>query len=113
MGAIMEGITSLWKAPTRKAARKLAVHGFRRSEFPGTSGEFPDGKAYFAARRELAQTYASAYGAGIIEVQISRREYETHFAKFEEIELASGEVQVAIPRDFLRLLNKLTLRRIW
>lgn len=109
----MPGLISLWKAPTKKLARKFVKSGFHASDFKGGPGQFRDGKAYFAKGRRLAQTYAESFGGGVIEVQMHRDDYKLHFQRFEERYQGGDEIQVPIPRDFLSQFNTMTIRRIW
>lgn len=109
----MPEIISIWKAPKKKLAAKQLRAGFRRSDFKGAPGQFPNGRAYFAKDRKLAEMYASSYQGGIIEIQMLVVDYKVHFQKFENRYSGSNEIELAIPRDFLKALNKMTIRRIW
>ena len=109
----MREIVSLWKAPTKKLARKLETAGFKPKFYQGTPGQFPDGKAYFAKTIEFAQTYASCFGKGVIEVQLYQSDYVAFFQQFEQRCSGTSEIEIAIPRDFLGQFNKMTIRRIW
>jgi hypothetical protein len=109
----MAEIVSLWKAPHPGTGKRQADSGFVADDYPGFAGAIPDGRAYFAANRELAEEYAVCYGEGIIEVRLERSDYERFFKQFEEQYQDGRLLQVPIPNWRPALLNARTVERIY
>jgi|ERR1043165_6813704 hypothetical protein len=109
----MARLISPWKAPRQKLVRTFMARSFDPKYFRGAPGQFFDGKAYFAKQRELADEYERYYGGGVIEVQMESEDYRVRFQCFEEQYQATNWLQIAVPRDFLELFNRMTVRRIW
>ena len=112
-GTEVARMISLWKAPHWGTAQRLLKEGFSPNDYPGFTGEIPDGRAYFALQIELANEYAACYGDGIIEVRLSQSDYERHFQRFDMPYQDTGLSQIVIPKEFLPLLNALTIERVF
>ena len=107
----MDEHISLWKAPTSAFSQEFMLYGFAEKYFRIEPGIY-DGKAYFAKTKTLARDYSWCYGAGIIEVRMKLDDYASHFIDFEQLCPGTVEIEIAIPRERLNLLNRLTLERI-
>jgi hypothetical protein len=102
---------SLFKAPSQGMGATWYKQGFRASDFPGKPGEVPDGFAYFALDRAIADEYAKSYGEGVIEVQIPSDEYDAKFKKFQYPYDGGPLIEVPIPADMVEQLN--VYPRVW
>ena len=95
----------LYKAPPRGGGQRMSDSGFRASDYPGRPGEVPDGFAYFANDRELADQFARHYGEGVIEVQIPRAAYLRKFQQFEAPYQGGPLTELPIPARLVEQLN--------
>lgn len=100
-----EDTVSLFKASQRGLGESHYANGYAASDFPGNG-------AYFAKEKELADSFATHYGEGVIETKVPRSVYEEHFAQHEMPFLGSPPgTELAIPPDKLELLSQ--FERIW
>ena len=105
----MPQTVSIWKASVRGLGERHLAQGYPAEDFPGRP--FGNGKAYFAADRELAAQYASpdigAYEDFVIEIAIPVEDYERTFRKFETPLATSEGVfnELPIPTSLLETLN--------
>jgi hypothetical protein len=100
---------SLFKAPQRGQGQHQHINGYRMDDFPGDARDkyaMPDGHAYFAADRSIAEEYAKAYGEGIIEIKIPALDYDQHFRQYHRnYHGSSDRQQVPIPNYDVEKLN--------
>ncbi|MFD1145582.1 DNRLRE domain-containing protein [Saccharothrix hoggarensis] len=107
-------VVSVWKAPGKGAGQRTFDQGFRKSDYPGSPGARqpdPDGTAYFAKERGLADTYARSYGEGVIEVRVPRGDYDRLFRQFERKYQGGPLIELRIPADVVEKLNRYP--RVW
>ena len=87
-------------------------------DFPGRLGACPDGRAYFAKDRWIAEEFAArqlqGYEDFVIEVAIPRIIYEESFQNCEQpVVLGTRQgVQLVIPAAQLDVLNESGTRRV-
>ena len=91
--------------------------GYPAGDFPGEGEDHPDGCAYFARDRWIAEEFASKdllqYEDWIIEVRIPVETYQHVFAAFERPfhSTKGAGIEVRIPAESLKELN-LTSQRV-
>jgi RHS repeat-associated protein len=91
---------SLFKAPQRGMGDCMYTHGFQASQF-----QDGDQTAYFTRDRSVAEKYADAYGEGIIEVVMPKRDFDAKFAQYEH-GYDGHSTQVGIPASKVSQLNQ-------
>ncbi|HVQ93670.1 MAG TPA: DUF6531 domain-containing protein [Mycobacteriales bacterium] len=101
----------LYKAPQRNLGQSQYDHGYRAADFPGQPGEVPDGLAYFARDRSIADGFAASYGEGVMEVRVPVADYARDFARYERPYEGGPRIEVPIPADVVERLNPFP--RIW
>jgi hypothetical protein len=93
---------SLFKAPPRGMGECMYTHGFQASQFQMEGG---DDSAYFTRDRSVAEKYAQAYGEGVIEVVMPKRDFDAKFARYE-YGYDGHSTQVVIPASQVSQLNR-------
>ncbi len=93
---------SIFKAPQRGMGQCMWDHGFQPSQF---KAETSDGFAYFTRDRSVAEEYARSYGEGIIEVIMTKREFDSKFAQYEKPYQGGPKTELAIPINSVSALN--------
>lgn len=105
---------SIWKVSARGSGDRHLNEGYPAADFPGCPGQTPDGCAYFAKDRWIAELFAavSNYEDFLVEVRVPLIEYESRFQQFEhEIVFGIGKgVELAIPAEHLDELNRIGVR---
>lgn len=100
-----EDTVSLFKASQRGLGESHYAHGYKPEDFPGNG-------AYFAREKEIADSYATHYGEGVIETRVPRGVYDEHFAQYEMRYLGTPPgTELAIPPHMLDFLSQ--FERIW
>jgi hypothetical protein len=111
-----EPYVSIWKTSHRGLGEKHLQEGYPADDFPGAEGQRPNGRAYFAKDRWIAEVFAAprltGYDNFVIEVRVPADEYQRQFQKFEQpVMLGDGVgTQLAIPAEFLDALNIVSTR---
>ena len=106
-----EDTVSLYKAPQPGLGASQFENGYAASDFPGTPGEVPDGLAYFARDKSIADEFADSYGEGVIETRVPRSVYDEQYAQYERPYQGGPRTEVPIPAGAVEGLNGFP--RIW
>ncbi|MGH9223342.1 MAG: hypothetical protein ACRD2W_06060 [Acidimicrobiales bacterium] len=109
-----EDFVSIYKAPPSGMGSVWLNRGFRASDFPGSPGGYPDGNAYFAKDRAIAESFErlDGYRDGIIAVHIPRQDYDALWAQYEvRYASAPGGTELIIPSSVVSGLNGYP--RVW
>ncbi|KRF39617.1 hypothetical protein ASH01_19930 [Terrabacter sp. Soil811] len=100
-----EDTVSLFKASQKGLGESHYANGYKPADFPGNG-------AYFAREKEIADSYASHYGEGVIETRVPRGAYDEHLAQYEMKYLgAPPGTELAIPPHMLDFVSQ--FERIW
>ncbi|MEU3739222.1 DUF6531 domain-containing protein [Streptomyces sp. NPDC032198] len=102
---------SIFKASARGKGDVHEQHGYSADDFPGdprkSEGMYPNGRAYFGKKRDIAEKYAQSYGEGVIEIKIPKSEYDAKWAKYEQDYMDSpGDKELVIPNNVVEDLNQ-------
>src|SRR5690242_17034008 len=101
----------IWKTSRRGLGERHLRDGYSRADFPGTAGEQPDGCAYFAKDRWIAEAFAArnltGYEDFIIEIAVPKAIYTQLYQRYERplILGALQGTQLVIPVAELHVLN--------
>ena len=105
---------SIWKTSAEGRGERHVAEGYPTDEFPGRDGHRPDGCAYFAKDRWIAELFAGrpGYEEFLIEVQVPIEVYRYRFQQFEHVVVfgAGRGVELAIPAEHLDELNRVGVR---
>jgi hypothetical protein len=107
---------SIWKVSRRGLGERHLNSGYSAAEFPGKSGQRPDGCAYFSKDRWIAALFAqprlTGYENFIIEIQVPVDIYEQRYRQFEHEVVFGGRTgtELAIPAEELDELNRVSVR---
>ena len=105
---------TIWKCSLRGLGDRHLKEGYTPSDFPGAPGQNPDGCAYFARDRWIAELFSryEAYEDFVIETKIPESVYVAEFQQYEE-EFHSSHgigIELAIPSEHLEMLNSVGIR---
>lgn len=98
-------VVIIWKTSRRGMGERHLREGYRPEDFPGRSGGHPDGCAYFAKDRWMAEEFAhprlTGYEDYLIEIRIPRDVYDESFREFEDGTMIGNRagVELAVPRQ--------------
>ena len=84
------------------------ARAFLRSDFPGSPGGYPDGNAYFAKDRAIAEDFErrEGYHDGILSVRIPQRDYDSLWKQYEaRYASAPGGTELISPSSVVGGLN--------
>jgi hypothetical protein len=93
---------SIFKATQRGMGQCMWEHGFQPSQF---KADTTDGFAYFTRDRSVAEEYARSFGEGIIEVIMTKRDFDREFARYEEPYQSGPRTELRIPINSVSALN--------
>ena len=108
----------LWKTSRRGLGVRHLRDGYPSEDFPGAPDNRPDGCAYFAKDRWIADAFADrqlqGYEDYVIEIRIPRDLYDALFRAFERPLILGWRqgVQLIIPAEKLHLLNESGRRKL-
>ncbi|GAA4074731.1 RHS repeat-associated core domain-containing protein [Streptomyces shaanxiensis] len=105
----------IYKAPYKGGTKKIKEEGFKPEDYPGRTGQNPDGAAYFGLGDDgldIARDYAGrgSYDGTVVEIKIPRADFDKHFDKFVGSHNGVPRVELGIPKEMFGLLNSYPLR---
>ncbi|MGV9235443.1 RHS repeat-associated core domain-containing protein [Streptomyces nigra] len=105
----------IYKAPYKGQTKKIKEEGFKPEDYPGRTGQNPDGAAYFGLGDkglDIAEDYAGrgVYDGKVVEIKIPRADFDKHFEKYVGRYDGVPRAEVGIPKEMFGLLNSYPLR---
>lgn len=97
---------NIYKAPPSGQGSRMYTLGLRASDYSGGPGQVPDGLAYFAKDRSIAEKFAHHYKEGIAELRYRPRNTKPCGAQYERLYESRPRVELAIPREVVEQLNR-------
>jgi len=108
----------IWKTSRRGSGERHLRDGYSLEDFPGTAGDQPDGCAYFAKDRWIAEAFAvrnlTGYEDFVIEIALPKPIYAQLFQRYERPLMLGARqgTQLVIPSAELQALNQTGKRTI-